>query len=124
MNFRPEGDIAGTTGQEQFFIEKEGAVAHRQVLRLPSDTGGRRLPLLPIGIGLVVVIVIAIVGVVIAATNSGTEERPTATVFPTITFSPPQAATQDPAAVVIARSQETPTATVGPEPTPTGALRW
>lgn len=44
MNFRPEGDFAGTTGQEQFFIEKEGAVAHRQVLSLPSDTGAGAYP--------------------------------------------------------------------------------
>jgi len=29
LSFRPEGEFAGTQGQEQFFIEKEGAVAIR-----------------------------------------------------------------------------------------------
>ncbi len=29
LSFRPEGDFAGAPGREQFFIEKEGVVAHR-----------------------------------------------------------------------------------------------
>ena len=29
LSFRPEGDFNGTPGQEQFFMEKEGTVAHR-----------------------------------------------------------------------------------------------
>lgn len=40
LSFRPEGDYTGTPGQEQFFIEKEGTVAHRQVRSLPR--GGAR----------------------------------------------------------------------------------
>ena len=36
LTFRPEGEFTGTTGREQFFIEKEGAVALRQVLSLPG----------------------------------------------------------------------------------------
>lgn len=35
LSLRPQGDFEGTAGQEQFFIEKEGNVAHRQVLSLP-----------------------------------------------------------------------------------------
>ena len=34
LSFRPQGQFSGTPGQEQFFIEKEGAIAHRQVLGL------------------------------------------------------------------------------------------
>ena len=29
LSIRPQGDFSGRTGEEQFFIEKEGAVAHR-----------------------------------------------------------------------------------------------
>ena len=41
LSFRPQGDFSGTPEQEQFFIEKEGRVAVRQVLSLPRVTGGR-----------------------------------------------------------------------------------
>jgi len=41
--FRPEGDWNGGGGQERFFIEKEGVVAHRQLLSLPRSTSSRRL---------------------------------------------------------------------------------
>ena len=44
LSFRPQGDFSGTPGQEQFFIQKEGTVALRQVLSLPRLTGGRRFP--------------------------------------------------------------------------------
>ena len=33
LTFRPQGEFVGTPGQEQFFIEKEGSVAHRQATR-------------------------------------------------------------------------------------------
>ena len=36
LGVRPQGDFSGTSGQEQFFISKEGEVAHRQVLSLPG----------------------------------------------------------------------------------------
>ena len=40
LSFRPQTAFSGIPGQEQFFIEKEGTVAHRQVL---SQLGrGRR----------------------------------------------------------------------------------
>ena len=44
LSFRPQGDFPGSPGQEQFFIEKEGTIAIRQVLSLPRTAGGRRLP--------------------------------------------------------------------------------
>ena len=53
LSFRPQGDFSGTPGQEQFLIEKEGAIAVRQVLSLPRLTGGRRFRFLPVAIGLV-----------------------------------------------------------------------
>lgn len=56
LSLRPEGQFSGTSGQEQFFIEKEGAVAHRQVLSLPGRNG---IPLIPTAIGVVIVGVIA-----------------------------------------------------------------
>ena len=34
LSFRPEGEFSGTPGQEQFFVQKEGTIAHRQVLSL------------------------------------------------------------------------------------------
>ena len=42
LSFRPQGRFTGTPGQEQFFIEKEGAIAHRQVLspNPPKDVLG------------------------------------------------------------------------------------
>ena len=121
MNFRPEGDFAGTTGQEQFFIEKEGAVAHRQVLSLPSAAGRRRLPILPIGIGLVVIIIVAVIGVAFAASGSSTDEPSAASGSPESASPLPQAPTQQPTAVGVA-GQAAPTASAAkPSPTLTRA---
>ena len=74
LSFRPEGDFRGTTGQEQFVIEKEGAIAYRQVLSLPRGGGQRHLPAIPIAIGLLVVIVAA-VGVAFATGVLGREKK-------------------------------------------------
>jgi len=41
LSKRPEGDFEGQPRQEKFFIEKEGSVAHQQVLSLPrAKVGG------------------------------------------------------------------------------------
>ena len=77
LSLRPQGDFEGTTGQEQFFIEKEGNVAHRQVLSLPKARRGG-FPVVRVGIGLVVVAVIA-VGVVILTLGSPDDEGTPAT---------------------------------------------
>ena len=45
LSFRPEGNFVGTPGQEQFFVEKEGSVADRQVLSLPIAPDRRRIPI-------------------------------------------------------------------------------
>ena len=64
LSFRPQTAFSGNPGQEQFFIEKEGTVAHRQVL---SALGrGRRFPVLPVAIGLVIVGLIIALAVVVA----------------------------------------------------------
>ena len=57
LSFRPQGAFTGTPGQEQFFIEKEGSVAHRQVLSFPV-VARRRLPVIPAAIVLVVVLTV------------------------------------------------------------------
>ena len=59
LGFRPQGDFSGRLGQEQFFIAKEGNVAHRQVLRLPRSGNWWRLPVAITG----VIVVIAVVGI-------------------------------------------------------------
>ena len=51
LSFRPEGEFTGTPGREQFFIEKEGTVAIRQVLALPRLVGMRRIPVIPLAVG-------------------------------------------------------------------------
>ena len=56
LSFRLEGDFTGSPGQEQFFIEKEGPVADRQVLSLPTGGQRRRFPVIPVVIGLAVVV--------------------------------------------------------------------
>ena len=71
LSFRPQGQFTGTPGQEQFFIEKEGTIAVRQVLSVPRASGGRRFPVLPVAIGLVVVGVIAAVAVIFAVGGFG-----------------------------------------------------
>ena len=70
LSLRPQGAFAGSPGQEQFFIEKEGALEHRQVLDVPR-MAGRRFPLIPAAAGLVIVIVIAVAGVVVAGGVGG-----------------------------------------------------
>ena len=58
LSFRPQGDFSGTPGQEQFFIEKEGVVAHRQVLGLPRTSGRRRFPAVPVIAGILAVLLV------------------------------------------------------------------
>ena len=116
LSLRPEGDFEGTPGQEQFFFEKEGAVAHRQVLSLPRTTK-RRIPLVPVGIGVAVVAAIAVVLTTIVVGDKGDDSEPgvadnptpvPATVVtptrPTVTT--PPTATRPPTATPIPESPE------------------
>ena len=103
LSFRPQGEFSGTSGQEQFFIEKEGRVAHRQVTSLPRQA--RRSRALPISIGFVIVGVIVAVIAVITIVGTGGDWGLAGKAAP---------------------SQEPPTSTTAPADTPrpdTGAVR-
>jgi len=122
LSFRPEGDFAGTPGQEQFIIAKEGVVSHRQVLSLPRPEGERRFPLVPFAVGVVILAVAAVVGVVFAVGGLGGGDGETQVAAPVPTDTPITAPTVMPTAplgvpVVVAE----PTATPTPSPTPTPA---
>ncbi|PKB81863.1 MAG: hypothetical protein BZY88_05595 [SAR202 cluster bacterium Io17-Chloro-G9] len=68
LTFRPEGDYAGTPGQEQFFIEKEGTVAIRQVRSLPIPERQRRSRVPVLGLVLTVAgLIVGVIGVLFAA---------------------------------------------------------
>jgi len=120
LSFRPQGQFSGTPGQEQFFIEKEGTVAVRQVLSLPVPQGARRFPLLPVAIGLVVVGVIAAVGAVFALGSTGDDGAPVALVIPTETPVPtgtPMSTTEPTAIPATDVPTSTPMAAATPMPT-------
>ena len=132
LTFRPEGEFTGTTGREQFFIEKEGAVALRQVLSLPGRAGWRRILLSLVAIGLVIIVAAAVGRVfattggggnddpapLVAATPTGTPEPPILTPSPAPTIAPVMVSAVVPSAT---RSAPTPIVTVpvlAPTPTP------
>jgi len=119
LSFRPQGQFTGTPGQEQFFIEKEGAIAHRQVLSVPLPASGRRFPLVPVVIGLVLVGAVAVAGVVFAVNGSGgqgRDETQAAAVSPTDT--PLQTSVPASAVAPIARVNPTAPPPVSPSATP------
>ena len=146
LDFRPEGAFTGTPGREQFFIEKEGNLAVRQVLSLPGSAGWRRYRLALVAIGLVVVLAAA-VGGVLAATGGGgsddatplaaasptnTPERPPPTPSPAPTTAPgaipPLVTTAiatslpNPTATALAAPSEVPTPTPAPASPPTATV--
>jgi len=126
LSFRPQGQFSGTPGQEQFFIEKEGAIAHRQVLGLPLPAGGRRFPLVPAIIGLVAVgAVLVVAGIVVAGRgfSGGTsaDDAPAAVTPPNTPVQSPTAAPAAPTAVPVAMVPSTATAVPTPPPTPAPA---
>ena len=82
LSVRPQGNFAGTPGQEQFVIGQDGTVVLRQVLSSPVREGGG-FPVIPVAIGLVVVGVIAAVGAVSVLMGSGGDSVPIAAVPPT-----------------------------------------
>jgi len=124
LSFRPQGQFTGAPGQEQFFIEKEGTVAHRQVLGLPVPEGGRRFPVVPVAIGLVAVVIAAVAGVVLVAGGLGSGEgdgSPVAVVAPTETPAPTPTPIPGPtptAVVVVATPAPTPKPTSAPVAVP------
>ena len=80
LSFRPEGDFSGAPGREQFFIEKEGVVAHRQVLGLPKGKGRLPVPAITGGIAVVVAVVAVVTSVMISGGQS--PEAPATDVTP------------------------------------------
>ena len=124
LTFRPQGEFLGTPGQEQFFIEKEGSVAHRQVMSIPRSPGGRRTRTVLVVIGLVTLAAGAAGGVVLASGGGGGEDGSTAPVVqlnPTNTPVPAMAeASATPARANTPVPLSTATATATQElPTPT-----
>jgi len=139
LSVRPQGNFDGTPGQEQFVVGKEGTIAVRQVLSLPTQTSaspvgtekGGGFPLLPVAIGVVVVGIIAAVGAILLMSSSGGDSVPIAAVLPTETPAPtqPPAPTETPAATPTFTPMPTytpypsftPAPTYTPYPTPTYA---
>lgn len=116
ISFRPEGEFAGRPGREQFFIEKEGAIALRQVLSLPGSTSWLRYRLALVSTSLVVVAAAAVGGVLAATVGGGgnddtvplAETSPTSTPeAPPLTSSP--APTTVPYSILPVVSSATPT---------------
>ena len=114
--------MAGTAGQEQFFIAKEGTVARRQVRSLPRE---QRSPLVSIAIGLAVVAVVAGVAVVFAGgafSGAAEGEAPVATIAPS-PLAAGAAVAASPATPTATPTLSTPTVTSAvPAPIPTPAL--
>ena len=133
LSFRPQGAFTGTQGQEQFFIEKEGNVAIRQVLSLPTAVGGRRFPVIPAAIALAVVVIAVVIGLVLAIGGGGEGGEPTASITPVPTIStllssplsnvaqtaePDPPPTASPASDAGAPPTKTPTSTLEPTAAP------
>jgi len=125
LSLRPQGQFTGTPGQEQYFIEKEGVIAHRQVLSLPEARGGRRFPVVPVAVGLLAVAAVAVVGIVMVGSGSGggsSSETPVAAgeTLPALAASPTPATTTALAVVApIPTFTHTTPPTFTPTPTPT-----
>jgi hypothetical protein len=108
LSVRPQGNVDGTPGQEQFVIGKDGTIAVRQVLASPIGKGSA-FPVLPVAIGVVIVGIIAAVGAVVVLMGPGGERVPVAAVSPTETPAP----TQPP----VPTETLAPTETPAPDPT-------
>ena len=123
LSVRPQGEFSGNPGQEQFFIEKEGTIAYRQVLGLPLPTAGRSLPVIPAIVVLGVVAALAVAGIVFTFNGGGggnDDIAPLVAASPTSTPTPPDptlspAPTSKPIAGIPVIPAATPTAA----PTPT-----
>ena len=75
LSFRPQGTFAGTPGREQFFIGKEGLLAHRQVLAVPLADHRRHFSGVIIATGLTLVIIAAVVGTVLVIRDTGGQDK-------------------------------------------------
>ena len=142
LGVRPQGDFSGTSGQEQFFISKEGEVAHRQVLSLPrtGSSSGRMVSIVA-GVAVAVVVIAAVVAFAIVGSGSEASSAaptpiptsiavvvppPTETPTPTPTQIPtPEEPTPTPLPTLVPLSTYTPFPTATPRPTFTPSqLPW
>ena len=132
LGVRPQGDFSGTTGQEQFFISKEGEVAHRQVLSLPrtGSSSGRMVSIVA-GVTVSVVVIAAVIAFAIVGNGSANSPAtPTPTPTSIVVVVPPPTGTPTPAPTQIPTPEEptpTPLPTLVPlstyTPFPTGTPR-
>ena len=127
LSLRPQGEFSGRPGREQFFLEKLGAVAHRQVLALPRP--GRGIPVIPVAIGLAVAGVVAVIAVLaVGGLGRGDDSQPGATAsLPTATpisatQTPLPTPTKAPAVAPPSEAKPTPAPTATPRPDPTPIL--
>ena len=123
LSVRPEGDFEGRPGEEEFFIEKEGNVAYRQLRSRPrKGKGGFPKGRAAIGVVIVAIAVLAFLILVAGdddngskvsppptATGQATQPRPTAPPTPV----PPtrEPATSAPTAILPPTFTPTPTQT-------------
>ena len=107
LSFRPQGAFDGTPGQEQFFVHKDGTVAHRQVLSLPATARRLNVPLATI-VAAIAVVLIAAVGAVIVFSRGDSELDSTPEAGATDVA--PQAVAAQPTAPAAIREAPTPSA--------------
>ena len=125
LSFRPQGEFVGTPGREQFFIEKEGPVAHRQVLALPSPERRKRSLMVPAVTGLAVAAVAVVVAVFVVSPpeslTGGGGDDPVVLPVPTSTLAPTP--TQAPASTTAPTPTQAPTSLTAAAPVATATLR-
>ena len=123
LSFRAEGAFTEAAGREQFFIDKEGAVAHRQVVDVPRGGGIWRLPVFLAGsiVVLVAIIVVALSASgggdnVLSGAPSGSNTPPSPTKIPVLVIPPTNPSVQTDRPLPTDTSTLLPTQT--PMPTP------
>ena len=100
LSFRPQGEFEGTPGREQFFVEKEGTIAVRQVMGLPRPAGALQLRITLAIIGVAALVAAAVAGGLIFAGGGDGGDEPGAEPAPAIGTAP--VSTPTPAAVSVA----------------------
>ena len=115
LSVRPEGDFDGRPGEEEFFIEKEGKVAYRQLRSRPrKGKGGFPKGRAAIGVVILAILVVGFLIFVAGDDDNGSK------------VSPPPTATR-PATQPAPTATPTPAAPPAPTPTPeapSAGSRW
>lgn len=120
LSFRPEVGFTGRQGQEQFFISKEGEVAHRQVLNLPGTKGRRSRLIIIAGVAVAVGVVAIGASSLFCGGPFGAPPPPTPTTLPAFTAVPNTVSVPNPTPVPTPTPLATPApiATAPAVPTP------